>query len=125
MAGEMRVSKLEAKSHDRPDEVRSPQKTKVEVVRLKEFTIGRFRLDPGWKWSDCIKPVVKTDSCQVSHVGHCVSGRIRIRMSDGSETSIAPGMSYTIPPGHDAWVEGSEPFVCIEVMSAEQYAKPA
>ena len=125
MAGEMRVSKLEAKSHDKPDELRSPQKTKVEVVRLKEFTIGRFRLDPGWKWSDCIKPVVKTDSCQVSHAGHCVSGRIRIRMSDGSETSISPGMSYTIPPGHDAWVEGSEPFVCIEVMSAEQYAKPA
>src|SRR5690242_11525874 len=64
MAAEMRVTRLEAKSHDTPDEVRSPKKTKVEVVHLKEFTLGRFKLDAGWKWSDCIQPVVKTDSCQ-------------------------------------------------------------
>jgi hypothetical protein len=120
----MHVTRLEAKSHDHPDEVRSPQKTRVEVVRLKDYTLGRFKLEPGWKWSECIKPVAKTDSCQVAHVGHCVSGRIRIRLNDGSETAIAPGMSYTIPPGHDAWVEGNEPFVCLEVMSAEQFAKP-
>jgi len=122
---EMHVSNLDVKSHDKPDELRAPNKTKVEVVRLKEFTLGRLTMEPGWKWSDCIKPVVKTDSCQVSHVGHCISGRIRIRMNDGSETTIMPGASYTIPPGHDAWVEGNEPFVCIEVLSAEQFAKPA
>ena len=124
MATDMQVSKLEAKSHDKPDELRSPQKTRVEVVRLKDFTLGRFKFEPGWRWSECIKPVVKTDSCQVAHVGYCVSGHIRIRLNDGSETVILPGMSYTIPPGHDAWVEGSEPFVCVEVMSAEQFAKP-
>ena len=122
---EMQVSKLYVKSHDTPDELRSPNKTKVEVVRLKEFTLGRLTMEPGWKWSDCIKPVVKTDSCQVSHVGHCISGRIHIQMNDGSETTITPGTSYTIPPGHDAWVEGSEPFVCVEVLSAEQFARPA
>jgi len=122
---EMQVSKLDVKSHDTPDELRSPNKTKVEVVRLKEFTLGRLPMEPGWKWSDCIKPVVKTDSCQVSHVGHCISGRIHIQMNDGSETTITPGTSYTIPPGHDAWVEGSEPFVCVEVLSAEQFARPA
>ena len=60
----------------------------------------------------------------MAHVGHAVSGRIRIRMDDGSETSIVPGMSYTIPPVMTAWVDGNEPFVCIEVMSAEQFAKP-
>jgi len=124
VATDMQVSKLEAKSHDTPDELRSPQKTRVEVVRLKDFTLGRFKFEPGWRWSECIKPVVKTDSCQVAHVGYCVSGRARIRLNDGSETEIQPGMSYTIPPGHDAWVEGSEPFVCVEVMSAEQFAKP-
>jgi hypothetical protein len=123
MAG-IHVTKMDAKSHDSPDEVRSPQKTKVEVVRLKDFTLGRIRFEPGWKWSDCIKPVVKTDSCQLAHVGHCLSGRIHIRLNDGSEMKIGPGMSYTIPPGHDAWVEGNEPFVCLEVMSAEQFAKP-
>jgi mannose-6-phosphate isomerase-like protein (cupin superfamily) len=57
-------------------------------------------------------------------VGHVVSGRITVRMDDGSQKTIQPGESYTIPPGHDAWVEGNEPFVCIEVMSAEQFAKP-
>ena len=92
-------------------------------MRLPGFTLGRLKMQPGWRWSECIKPVVGTDSCQVSHVGHVVSGRLTVKMNDGSQKSIAAGDSYTIPPGHDAWVEGNEPFVCIEVMSAEQYAK--
>ena len=125
MATPMTVRKLETKSHDKPDEVRAPDKTRVEVVRLEGFTIGRFTLQPGWRWSQCIKPVVKTDTCQVAHVGYAVSGRITVKMNDGSQTTILPGMSYTIPPGHDAWVEGNEPLVAIEVMSAEIYAKPA
>ena len=123
MSNGMRVSTFAAKSHDQPDEVRSPDKTRVEVVRLPGFTLGRLKMQPGWRWSACIKPVVGTDSCQVSHVGHAVSGRLTVKMNDGSQKSIAAGDSYTIPPGHDAWVEGNEPFVCIEVMSAEQYAK--
>jgi mannose-6-phosphate isomerase-like protein (cupin superfamily) len=123
MANGMRVNKLESKSHDKPDEVRTPNKTKVEVVRLEGFTLGRFTFQPGWRWSECVKPVVKTDSCQVGHVGYVVSGRITIQMADGSRKSIGQGESYAIPPGHDAWVEGAEPFVAIEVMSAEQYAK--
>ena len=125
MATVMTVHKLQTKSHDQPDEVRAPDKTRVEVVRLEGFTIGRFTLQPGWRWSQCVKPVVKTDTCQVAHVGYAVSGRITVKMNDGSQTAILPGMSYTIPPGHDAWVEGNEPFVAIEVMSAEIYAKPA
>lgn len=123
MSNGMSVSAFAAKSHDKPDEVRSPDKTRVEVVRLPGFTLGRLKMQPGWRWSACIKPVVGTDSCQVSHVGHAVSGRLTVKMNDGSQKSIAAGDSYTIPPGHDAWVEGNEPFVCIEVMSAEQYAK--
>jgi quercetin dioxygenase-like cupin family protein len=123
MSNGMNVGSLAAKSHDNPDEVRSPSKTRVEVVRLPGFTLGRFKLQPGWRWSECVKPVVGTESCQVAHVGHVVSGRITIQMKDGTRKTIEPGMSYTIPPGHDAWVEGSEPFVCIEVMSAEEYAR--
>jgi mannose-6-phosphate isomerase-like protein (cupin superfamily) len=114
-----------AKSHDAPDERRTPDKTQVDVVRLDSFTIGRFTLQPGWRWSTCIKPVVKTETCQLPHVGYAVSGSITVKMNDGSQKTIRPGMSYTIPPGHEAWVEGKEPFVAIEVMSADIYAKPA
>jgi mannose-6-phosphate isomerase-like protein (cupin superfamily) len=123
MATQVEVKKLEARAHDKPDEVRAPNKTRVEIVRLDGFTLGRFNLEPGWRWSECIQPVVKTDSCELSHVGYAVSGRLTVRMKDGAKKTIGEGESYTIPPGHDAWVEGSERFVCIEVLSAEQYAK--
>ena len=124
MATPVAVTKFEVKSLDSPDEVRSPAKTRIEVVRLEGFTVGRFNLEPGWRWSECIKPVVKTDSCQASHVGYAVSGRLTVRLEDGTQNTVAAGESYTIPPGHDAWVEGDERFVGIEVMSAEQFAKP-
>jgi hypothetical protein len=119
----MNISKLEVRSHDQADEVRTPSRTRVEVVRLAGATLGRFNLEPGWRWSECIKPIAGTPTCQATHVGYCVSGSIAVKMEDGSQKTIGPGMSYTIPPGHDAWVEGNERFVCIEVMSAEQYAK--
>ena len=118
------VTKLVTKSHSSPDEVRTPNKTRVEVVHLPGFTLARFNLEPGWRWSECIKPVVKTESCQVPHVGYVVSGRITLRMNDGTQKTVGGGEFYAIPPGHDAWVEGNEPFVAIEVLSAEQYAKP-
>jgi hypothetical protein len=95
------------------------------VVRLEGFTIGRLNFEPGWRWSECIKPVAGTESCQVSHVGYMVSGQIVVRLDDGIEQTIGAGQSYTIPPGHDAWVVGSEPAVGIEVLSAEQFAKPS
>jgi hypothetical protein len=117
------ISRFESKSHDNPDEIRTPSKTRVEVVRLEGFTIGRFTLQPGWRWSECVKPVVGTPSCQLGHVGYVISGRITIRMKDGSQKTMSAGESYTIPPEHDAWVDGPEPFVSIEVLSAEQYAK--
>ncbi len=124
MTNPVRVTRFEVKSHESPDEVRTPDKTRVEVVKLEGFTIGRFNFQPGWRWSECVKPVVKTDRCEVSHVGHAVSGRITVRSNDGTERTIGAGESYTIPPGHDAWVEGDQPFVGIEVMSADVYAKP-
>lgn len=119
------VQKLESKSHDSPDETRTPTKTRVEVVRLEGFTIGRFNFEPGWRWSECVKPVVGTQSCQNSHLGYAVAGRITVRLEDGTQKTVSAGESYTIPPGHDAWVEGDTKFVGIEVMSAEQYAKPS
>jgi quercetin dioxygenase-like cupin family protein len=123
MAKPVAVSKLQTKSHNSADEVRTPNKTRVEVVHLDGFTMGRFNFEPGWRCSECVKPVVKTDKCQASHVGYAVAGRMKIQMDDGSQTTISAGESYTIPPGHDAWIEGDEAFVGIEVMSADNYAK--
>ncbi len=123
MATPVAVTTFATKSHDAPDERRTPSKTQVDVVRLEGFTLGRLTLQPGWRWSECIKPVVNTESCQVSHVGYVVAGRLTIRLADGREETIRPGESYTIPPGHDAWVAGAEPFVGLEVLSAEQFAK--
>jgi quercetin dioxygenase-like cupin family protein len=123
MSTPVTVTRLESKRLDSPDEVRTPIKTRVEIVRLEGFTLGRFNFEPGWRWSECIKPVVKTETCQVSHVGYVVSGRITVQMKDGTRKTISAGESYSIPPGHDAWVEGTERFVAVEVLSAEQYAK--
>ncbi len=125
MANPVAVTRFEVKSHGSPDEVRTPSKTRVEVIQLEGFTVGRMTFEPGWRWSECIKPVVKTDQCQNSHVGYAISGRIKVRMNDGTEKTISAGDSYTIPPGQDAWDDGDQPFEGIEVMSADVYAKPA
>lgn len=107
----LKITKLETKSHGTPDEIRKPDKTQVEIVRLEGFTIGRYTMEPGWRWSQFIKPIVKTDSCQLSHVGHAISGSITVRMNDGTQKTINAGESYTIPPGHDAWADGRKVFV--------------
>ena len=117
------VNAFERKSHESPDERRTPPNTQVDIVRLEGFTLGRFTFQPGWRWSEHIKPIVGGERCQLSHVGYAVSGRITIRLPDGREETIRPGESYTIPAVHDGWVVGDEPFVGIELMSAEQFAK--
>jgi hypothetical protein len=118
---------LSAKSFETPDEVRSPDKTTVEVVDLAGVKAARLRLEPGWKWSECIKPVVATDSCQAHHVGVLISGAMHVRHDDGTEADIAPGMAYVIEPGHDAWVVGNEPALGFEFDSstAQTFAKPS
>ncbi|MDX6689745.1 MAG: hypothetical protein QOG15_1202 [Solirubrobacteraceae bacterium] len=117
------MATVEAKSMDEPDETRTPQLTTVDVVNLEGVEVGRFTFAPGWKWSECIKPVVGTESCQAEHLGYAVSGRIHIAHEDGTEVDIAPGDAYQIAPGHDAWVIGDEPFVGVEFKSAATYAK--
>ena len=114
---------ISSKSFDSPDETRTPDKTKVEVVRLEGTTVARTTFQPGWKWSECIKPVVGTDSCQARHVGTLASGRLHVVHDDGSEGELGPGAAYVIEPGHDAWVVGDEPVVAFEFESGETYAK--
>ena len=115
---------VQARDFASPDETRTPDKTQMAVVRMGGATAARLTFEPGWRWSECLKPVVHTESCQNSHVCYAVSGRMTVAAKDGTKKVISAGESYTIPPGHDAWVDGSEPFVCIEVLSAEQFGKP-
>jgi quercetin dioxygenase-like cupin family protein len=116
---------FESKSFDEPDEKRRPPKTVVDVVNIADTTLGRMTFEPGWRWSETVKTVVHTDSCQVSHLGICTSGTLTVQMDDGTRTTVTPGHAYAIPPGHDAWVEGDETFVGYEIMSAAVFAKPA
>jgi hypothetical protein len=117
------MSNIEAKSLSTPDETRTPDKTLIEVVKVTGAEIGRFTFQPGWRWSECIKPVVGTDSCQAEHLGYVISGRIGVTHTDGTKADLGPGDGYRIAPGHDAWVIGDEPFVGLEFKSAATYAK--
>ncbi len=106
------------KSFNTPDESRTPDLTKVDVVDLAGVKAARTTFQPGWRWSECIKPVVGTESCQAHHVGTVVSGRMHVMHTDGSEADLGPGDAYVIEPGHDAWVVGDEPLVGYEFDSA-------
>jgi len=118
---------LVVKSFDSPDETRSPDKTVVEVVELGSGKAARMTLQPGWRWSECIKPIVGGDSCQVRHMGVVGSGRMHIVHDDGTESDATAGNAYSIEPGHDAWIVGDETFVGYEFEStaAETYARPS
>jgi hypothetical protein len=117
------VGKIECKSFKTPLEVRNFDKGKVELVNVAGVTIGRATFEPGWKWSTCLKPIAKTDSCQAAHLGYQLSGTMIIRMDDGTETTVRPGDVVSLPPGHDAWVVGSEPAVFIDFQGFADYAK--
>jgi len=116
---------VQALDFDSPDETRTPDKTKVDVVRVGGETAARLTLEPGWRWSDCIKPVAGTESCQFRHVGVVHVGRMGVKHDDGSEAEFGPGDAYLIEPGHDAWVVGDERFVGFEFESraAEEFAR--
>ena len=105
---------VQSRDFDSPDETRTPDKTKVDIVRMGGTTVGRFAFEPGWRWSECIKPVVGTESCQAHHVGTVVAGSMHVAHEDGTEQDISAGDAYVIEPGHDAWVTSGEPFVGLE-----------
>lgn len=117
------VRKLEVKKMESPDEVRKFPHGQIEVATFGGETIGRATFNPGWKWSNDVKPISGTDLCQAPHFGYQVSGRMHIVMADGSEHEMGPGDVAVIPPGHDAWVVGNEPVVLIDWGGASNYAK--
>ena len=113
----------EHKPLDSPDETRPVDNGAVEVVHLGAGTVMRTTFQPGWRWSESVKPFAGTESCQTHHFGYCISGRMHVVMDGGEETDIGPGEALDIPPGHDAWVVGDEPYVGIDVTGGETFAQ--
>ena len=117
------MEKLEHRSYANPDEVRTFDRGRLELLNVGGGQVGRFTLQPGWQWSKHVKPIVKTDLCMAHHFQYVVSGRMKVRMGDGSELEIGAGEIAYLPPGHDAWVVGNEPLVAIDWAGASKYAK--
>ena len=113
----------EQKSFDDPDEVREFPNGRVEILHIGGGEVGRLVLEPGWRWSNDVKPIAGTQSCQAPHFQYHVSGRVAVRMDDGSELIAGPGEITSLPSGHDAWVVGDEPVVCVDWYGAGNYAK--
>jgi len=118
------MNKLVKKSFNAPDETRPIAKGKVEVVKLDDSQVILNKFEPGWRWSESVKPIAKTDSCQVNHTLYIVSGRLSVRMNDNSTAEFGPGDVGVIPAGHDAWVNGDVACVNLDFGGSTTYAKP-
>lgn len=115
--------KTEMKSFDQPDETRPFPHGRSEVVKVGGLSMARITLEPGWRWSNDVKPIAGTESCMVEHTQYIESGRLGLRLDSGETYEAGAGAVAYIPPGHDGWVVGDEPAVLIEITGAEPYAK--
>jgi quercetin dioxygenase-like cupin family protein len=117
------VEKSEVKNFEKPDEVREFPKGRLELVRMGGAAVGRATFEPGWRWSESVKPIAGTESCEANHFIYQVSGTMRIRMDDGMEFDCHAGEVCLIPPGHDGWVIGNEPVVALDFQGMATYAQ--
>ncbi len=120
----IKTGKIEVKSFDTPDETRRFDKGKLDLVTVGGKTIGRAVMQSGWKWSDSVRPLVNTESCEAPHFQYHVSGKLKVVMDDGTERILKPGDISLVPTGHNAWVVGNEPVVVIDFQGMVEYAKP-
>jgi hypothetical protein len=117
------TEQMQKKSFLVPEETRNFDKGKIDLVTVGDVTFGRATLQPGWKWSTCVKPIVNTESCQAAHTQYHIAGRLHVVMDDGSEMDFNPGDVGVIPPGHDAWVVGDKPVIIIDISGLRDFAK--
>jgi hypothetical protein len=101
-----------------PDDLRTFDRGRVDVVKIGTATINRNTFEPGWRWSESVGPIAGTGSCQAHHVGVILSGRLGVETEDGHRAEIGPGEAYEIEPGHDGFVVGDEPVISIEFLGA-------
>jgi quercetin dioxygenase-like cupin family protein len=122
----MQTQPLEHVTFDQPHEVREGGNWRIELLNLSGGAqVGRITLQPGWRWSEHVKPVAGTELCEAPHQQYQVSGRIHVRMADGTELETGPGDVTTLPPGHDAWVVGDEAVVAIDWQGASVWGRRA
>ncbi|MBI3991016.1 MAG: cupin domain-containing protein [Candidatus Omnitrophica bacterium] len=118
------MEKYELKSFEKPDEVREFPNGKVELIKVGGKIIGRAILQPGWRWSTCVKPIVKTETCESPHFEYQLSGVLKVKI-DGSEFESKAGDVSLLSAGHDAWVVGNEPVVIVDFQGMTEYAQAA
>jgi quercetin dioxygenase-like cupin family protein len=116
------VHEVILKRFEQPDEVRTFEKGKFELVHIGGMTIGRATYEPGWKWSEHVGKALGKSSCDVEHVGIVVSGAATAAMDDGRVFVMKPGAAFYVEPGHDSWVVGDEPYVSLHLLGARDYA---
>jgi len=117
------MKRAEKKSLNNPEELRTFEKGRLELITVRGATIGRATFQPGWRWSESVKPLMDTGSCEASHFQYHVSGTLSIKMDDGTEMECKAGDVSLLPPGHDAWVVGNDPVVVVDFQGMVDFAK--
>jgi hypothetical protein len=117
------IEHLETVNLSDPAETREFPLGRFELFRIGGSAIGRASYEPGWRWTEHVAPTAGTELCEVEHLGMAVSGRAAVRMADGTELVLAPGDLFAVPPGHDSWVVGDEPYVSLHFLGADEYAR--
>jgi len=117
------MAKAEAKNVGKPDETRTFERGRMELLNIGGGIVGKATFEPGWHWSEHVKPIAKTELCEAPHFMYQISGRMRVKMADGQEFEMGPGDVAVLPSGHDAWVIGDEAVVAIDWQGATNYAK--
>jgi mannose-6-phosphate isomerase-like protein (cupin superfamily) len=118
------LSGAESKNLKNSSDTRDFPKGRLDVVTVGGKSIGRAVFQPGWKWSESIKPIAKTTSCEASHLGYVISGSMTVVMDNGTTMHLGPGDAFAIPPGHDAWIDGNEACDLVDFVGFETYAQP-
>jgi len=117
------AQETEHRSFGQPDDLRKFLNGQAEILKIGDSEVGRLTFQPGWRWSNDVEPIAGTESCAAPHFQYHVSGRLAIRMDDGTEFLAGPGDITSLPSGHDAWVVGDEPVVTVDWFGASSYAK--
>jgi len=115
--------KAEVMNFGEPDEVGNFPKGHLDLINIGGATVGRGVFEPGWRWSESVKPIAKTDSCEAAHFQYQISGVMKVIMDDGTELECRAGDVSLLPPGHDAWVVGDEPVIVVDFQGMVDYAK--